>query len=130
MPKEKTAILELRVPMYNGFGSSISNPCVGVAHRKLVYNDKIIIRILKEDKDGNRIFPYDYEMSCAEALMYPTMLLRDGVTPVHVIPISRLTQLLTKTPAKKFKSIARQSQRVAKRMADANIKATIEPTWD
>ena len=135
MPKEKVAILELRVPIYNGLDSSYANPCIGIAHRKLVYNDKIIIRILKEDKDGNRIFPYDYEMSCAEALKYPTMLLRDGVTPVHIIPISRLTQLLTEAPKSpiskgSFKSISKKSQAVAKRMADNKIEATIKPLWD
>jgi len=123
MTKEKTAILELRKPIMNGFGgSSESNPCAGVAHRKLVYNDKIIIRILLEDKDGNRIFPYDYEMGCREALQYPVMLLPDKVTPVHVIPISRLTQILTECPEPpitkgSFKDIVKKSQKVANRMS-------------
>jgi hypothetical protein len=133
---ERVIILELRKPIMDGFGgSSPSNPCAGIAHRKLVYNDWIIIRILLEDKDGNKVFPYEYSMTCKEALKYPTMILPDKVTPVHVVPISRLTQLLTeepKSPISKgsFKQISKKSQAVAKRMADANIKATIEPTWD
>jgi len=134
MPNEKIVILELHKPLMNGFGgSSESNPCAGVAHRKLVYNDKIIIRILLEDKDGNRIFPYDYEMSCREALQYPVMLLPDKVTPVHVIPISRLTQILEapEPPITKgsFKTIVKKANNVAKRMSKLsqsdidNIKA-------
>ena len=126
MSEVKTAILELHVPMYNGLGSSYSDPAVGIAHRKLVYNDKIIIRILKEDADGNRIFPYDYEMSCREALQYPVMLLPDKVTPVHVIPISRLTQILEapEPPITKgsFKSIVKKANNVAKRMSAISQK--------
>jgi hypothetical protein len=123
MSRIKRVILELRVPMYNGLGSSVSNPAVGIAHRKLVYNDRIIIRILKEDVNGNRLFPYDYEMDCKEALKYPTMLLKDGCTPVHVVPISRLTQILTKKPksplkkAKRpFKDIVNEAQIIAEAM--------------
>lgn len=122
--KRKTTILELRKPIMNGYGASVANPCAGIAHRKLVYNDRIIIRILLEDKDGNRIFPYDYEMDCKEALKYPTMLLKDGCTPVHVVPISRLTQILTekpKSPLKKakrpFKDIVNEAQIVADTMS-------------
>jgi hypothetical protein len=123
MPNEKVALLELRKPLMDGFGgSSPSCPCAGVAHRKLVYNDKIIIRILLEDMNGNRIFPYDYEMKCREALQYPVMLLPDKVTPVHVIPISRLTQILTECPEPpitkgSFKDIVKKSQKVANRMS-------------
>jgi hypothetical protein len=123
MPNEKVALLELRKPIMNGFNnSSEANPCIGIAHRKLVYNDRIIIKIVYTDKDGNRIFPYDYEMSCREALQYPTMLLPDKVTPVHVIPISRLTQILTQCPEPpitkgSFKDIVTKSQKVANRMS-------------
>jgi hypothetical protein len=123
MPNEKIAILELRKPIMNGFNnSSEANPCVGIAHRKLVYNDTIIIKIIYTDKDGNRIFPYDYKMSCREALAYPIMLLPDKVTPVHVIPISRLTQILNECPEPpitkgSFREIVKKSQKVAKRMS-------------
>lgn len=122
MANEKVALLELRKPLMDGYGTDEAVPCAGVAHRKLVYNDKIIIRILLTDKDGNRIFPYDYEMSCKEALQYPTMLLPDKVTPVHVIPISRLTQILTECPEPpitkgSFKDIIKKSEKVAKRMS-------------
>lgn len=122
MSNEKVALLELHTPIYNGFGSSYSNPAVGIAHRKLVYNDKIIIRILKEDANGNRLFPYDYEISCKEALECPTMLLPDKVTPVHVVLMSRLTQILTQTPEPpitkgSFKDIVKKSQKVANRMS-------------
>jgi hypothetical protein len=133
MTKEKVVILELRKCIMNGYGSSASDPAVGIAHRKLVYNDKIIIKILTTDKDGNLLFPYDYEMSCREALQYPVMLLPDKVTPVHVIPISRLTQILEapEPPITKgsFKSIVKKANNVAKRMSKLsqsdidNIKA-------
>lgn len=127
MTKEKVVILELQKPIMSGYGSSESNPCAGVAHRKLVYNDKIIIRILLTDKDGNRIFPYDYEMNCREALQYPTMLLPDKVTPVHVIPISRLTQILSECPEPpitkgSFKTIVKKANNVAKRMSTISQK--------
>jgi hypothetical protein len=121
----KTVILDLKKPIMNGYGASVSNPCAGVAHRKLVYNDKIIIRILLEDKDGNRIFPYDYEMSCAEALQYPTMLLPDGVTPIHVIPIKRLTQLIGGEP-QTFKEVVKRADKVARKMARKGIKISSE----
>jgi hypothetical protein len=123
MSNEKVALLELRKPIMNGFNnSSEANPCIGIAHRKLVYNDKIIIKIIYADKNGNRIFPYDYEMGCREALQYPVMLLPDKVTPVHVIPISRLTQILTECPEPpitkgSFKDIIKKSQKVANRMS-------------
>jgi len=126
MTKEKVALLELRKCIMNGYGSSASDPAVGLAHRKLVYNDKIIIKILTTDKDGNLLFPYDYEMSCREALQYPVMLLPDKVTPVHVIPISRLTQILEapEPPITKgsFKTIVKKANNVAKRMSSISQK--------
>jgi hypothetical protein len=121
----KTVTLELKVPIYNGYGSTVGNPVIGIAHRKLIYNDRIIIRILKEDKDGNRLFPYDFEMNCREALKYPPYLLPDGVTPVHVIPIKRLTQLIGGEP-QTFKEVVKRADKVARKMARKGIRISSE----
>jgi hypothetical protein len=130
MVTEKTPVLNLRKPIMNGYGSSESDPAVGVAHRRLLNTEKIKIVISYRDKQGQLVFPYEYEISCAEALQYTPMTLPDGCTIVHVIPIRRLTQLLTKyNPS--FKEVMKQSNKVAKRMANENnLRATIEPTWD
>jgi hypothetical protein len=121
----KTVTLELKTPIYNGYGSSSGNPVIGIAHRKLIYNDRIIIRILKEDKDGNKLFPYDFEMDCREALKYPPYILPDGITPVHIIPIKRLTQLIGGEP-QTFKEVVKRADKVAKKMARKDVKISSE----
>jgi hypothetical protein len=130
MPREKIFPLEIRKAIMNGYGSSKSDPAIGITPRKLLHNDIIKITISQKDKDGQLIFPYEYEISCAEALNYPQWILPDGITPVHVIPIRRLTQLLTKANPKSFRTTMKRANTVAKRMADNNIQATIRPMWD
>jgi hypothetical protein len=117
MTTEKTYLLVLRKAVMNGYGSSVSEPCIGIAHRKLLFNDKIRIVISQTDKDGHPLFPYEYEITSAEALNYPKWYLPDGITPVHIIPIKRLTQLISDPNPKSFKTTVKKANAIAKRMA-------------
>jgi hypothetical protein len=131
MVDEKVNVLEIRKVICNGLGSSVADPAIGIAHYRLMDSATITIRILQKNKQKQFIFPFEYEMSCAEALQYPTRLLPDGFTIVHIVPIKRLTQLLTKCNPP-FGETMRKANSVAKKMAakENNLRATIEPTWD
>jgi len=132
--KEKTYLLVLHKALMNGYGSSVADPAIGIAHRKLLFNDKIRIVIAQLDKEGHPLFPYEYEITCKEALEYPKWILPDGITPVHVIPLRRLTQLQTKASPKTFKETMKQANSVARRMVarreQDGVNDILKEKWD
>jgi hypothetical protein len=58
---------------------------VGIADYKLKGKGTVRMEILYKDKQGERIYPYIYEMPIYKAVRYPTQEVK-GIT-LHIIPI-------------------------------------------
>lgn len=62
---------------------------IGIADFKLHGQGVVHIEILYKDKQGNRIYPYIYQIPVYQAVRYPTQEVNGGVT-LHIIPIEDL----------------------------------------
>ncbi len=98
--------LHLRSPIWYG---DRSNPMVGIArHRVLDKNGnpskgKIRIWIDYKEHDETKpsgyklVYVYPFQIECAEALKYPIQYLNDwNHTALHIIPLSKLTEVKTR----------------------------------
>jgi hypothetical protein len=120
MPNE----IHLKQPVWYG---DRSNPCVGIAHFRLVKDGKprkgqIKIWVDYKVTDNNTglptlAYPYPFSIPCIDALKYPTQVLNDfHRTMLHIIPISKLRVIKTHRkrtmPQDEFKDIVNQANMV------------------